>query len=266
MVHLRRNDKRRRQHTHHSGQRGRAQFSSVREGTRSGTESIGEREGGKPRTRASETEQGGRTSTTVQGAIHGTMNKAIRPAQLQAGHPEGLNGERGRTPPDRIIQSGGRRKNWSYARARGQEYGRRPQKKGVHERRQATEGPGQTERSRAARRRPCGPRGGGHTTPGLRGQSRKEELTGVPRGHKPKDWSVEGGKKVRYRTGPSSTCLGGKTNSGEGGRMAQVSGTTRCVRKQGRRRQWRWQAGDRRPSEHAGRVRKSAFPMLWGIL
>ena len=41
------------------------------------------------------------------------MDTAVRPAQPQEGSSQGLNGGgRGRTPPERIIQHGERRKNW----------------------------------------------------------------------------------------------------------------------------------------------------------
>ena len=57
-----------------------------------GLKRRGEREGGKPWARASQTEKAGTTTTTSLGAIQGTKDKAVHPAQRQGGGPQGLNG------------------------------------------------------------------------------------------------------------------------------------------------------------------------------
>ena len=54
-----------------------------------GLESRGEWEGRKSQTRMSDTEQATTTTTTIQRAIQGTMDKEVRPAQRQGGGPQG---------------------------------------------------------------------------------------------------------------------------------------------------------------------------------
>ena len=104
------------------------------------------------------------------------------------------------------------------------------QERGVYKRRQATANPRQKEPSRAAQGQPCGPRSSQSTNPGRPGQGAKEELTRGPQGSKPQDWCIEGVKKAKGSTRPSSTCPGGEINAADGGRMGQGSGTIRRVR------------------------------------
>ena len=57
-----------------------------------GLESRGEREGGKPRTGASGTKQGGATANAIRGCEQGTVHNGVSPAQQQQGGSQGLIG------------------------------------------------------------------------------------------------------------------------------------------------------------------------------
>ena len=119
-----------------------------------GLERGGGREGGRHRTGVSETKQGCTTATTIQEAIQGTMVTAVLPGRGTVAGRWSTGPER---PGDWIIQAGWSKSLWRHTPGLGrQECGCRPQEKGVYERRQATESPGHTERSRAERRRPSG--------------------------------------------------------------------------------------------------------------